>query len=235
MYGTRRTLISGLALAVLGVVLAQAPAHAERFDLSIGSTVRYARSASVDALSADDAHSFFSLIGAVRLDRPLIPGFDLFLEGTFETGSIEGTSLRRIDSSTGITGAMVGGRVQRSLPRRITGFARVGFGMSKMSLSLTDRLGGAATLRDSAYVGTTYVAAGLEFLPIRRRDAGGAVRFAMGLRVEVGYLASTSAEMYANPENDGDDSALRIPTAPASLGTLDASGRTYRVGLVGRF
>ena len=93
----------------------------------------------------------------------------------------------------------------------------------------------AAVLRDSAYVGTSYASAGLEFMPIRSRDADGVVKFAIGLRAEIGYVASTSAEMHANPDHGGGGNTLRIATAPASLGSLDASGRTYRIGLVGRF
>ncbi len=229
---TCRALFVALALAAGSTV-----AHADDFEVSIGSTGRWTTSSTIDALTDDGSHAAFSLGAALRLNRISIPLFDLYLDVGMETGSLSGTTFQQIQTEAGLLNGMVGVRAQRRLSKYFYGFGRAAIGMARVSLSLTDDYSYTDPIEDKGVAGSTYFGGGLDLIAIRKpRSRTSKKMITIGLRAEAGYSAFTSVHLRAVPESDSDaDGTIHIPTHSAGIGDLNLSAWDFRVALFGRF
>lgn len=217
-------------LAFLLAAGAGRPAHADRFELSLGTTIHSAQSASVHALH-DGGSAGFSLSGAMGVMQAA--GLDIAIDAALETDSASGTTFQRMDTETSATLILVGARARRPVTGSLIAHGRAALGMGRVSVDMSDPYG-AWPMRDSGYAGSAYVGAGLDFLPLRPPIRGGNRPLSLGIRLEVGYLLMTPVELTTEPDDSGDNT-LAIPVAGASLGDLDLSAITTRLAVVGRF
>lgn len=226
--------ISALASAVL-ITGAAEQAYADRFELSLGSAAHIMPSDSVDALT-DDQLALFSMTGALAIDRIHVPFFDRFyIEGTFEAGGMGGTSFQTLESSTSVFSWALGAHLRRDLSERLSIHGRANIGVAHVDLTISDPFMDTPMLSDAGYTGIAYVGAASDFVFAKRRRAGSR-RLALGLRAELGYSAALPLELHARPDaSDREEGAIIIPESAASLGTLNLSAWSMRVGVVGRF
>ena len=222
--------------AALALIVGSANAFAENVELTIGSTARWMRSSSIDAVSADDSNAALSLSAGVKLNQITLPGIDLYVDASFDRSSLEGISFERIDSEISITSYSLGARAHHQLPylgSRLSLFGRARMGAAKVSLELSDALYRAEPMRDQGWAGTAHLGGGMEVMVIPK---GKLSKVALGLRAEAGYTAFAKLALDAKPEDDGGDGdVITIPTVAAPLGELDVSAWTFNVSLVGRF
>jgi hypothetical protein len=231
---TLARVITSSALAVIMLSSAEW-AHADRFELSLGSAARIMPSDSVDALTEDQL-TLFSMTGALAIDRIQVPFFNRFsIEGTFEAGGMSGTTFQALETNTSVFLWALGARLSRDLSERLSIHGRANLGIARVGLTISDQIMDSPILGDTSYTGTAYLGAASDFLLATRRRAGGH-RFALGLRAEVGYLAALPTDLHARPDDSGrDEGTIVIPETAASLGTLNLSAWSLRVGVVGRF
>jgi hypothetical protein len=232
----KNNLACAAALVTFVAVSSPRAARADNLDLSIGSAVRWSHTHSVDALSADDTFGFFSLNAGWRLTRSPIPGFGLALDGTLERGMMDGVTFSRLRSEVSLWSFQVGARAYRDVRSWLVGYGRVALGLQRAALTFTDDFDAGRAMKDKGWAGTAYVGAGFDLKLIRapRGSTGKLSNFSLGLRYELGYLATSSIEMEARPEDSGGDT-IRIPTIVSSLGELNLSSISLRLALVGRF
>lgn len=211
-------------------------AHAQRYEVSIGSQSRFLHDGGIDALTDDRSHGTFSLQAAFQLNQISIPGGQLHLDVDYHTGGFSGTAFDRLETDTHMTGGAAGARITRDLSRYTRGFVRATLGLGRLTMTVRDDASGADPLFDHAWAGTAYLGTGLDLMPIRRVGDGDRLRFALGLRIEGGYQRVTPVEIRARPESrSGDGDTLRIPMQEVALGDLDLSAWILRIGLAGRF
>jgi hypothetical protein len=225
-----RTMVAALAAGMM----AAPAASADTFELSVGAAVHHLHAGSVDALTPDDAHAFLSIHAGAALDRFRVLGMDLRVDGAFERGGLSGISLERLESDATITSVAAGASLIRRPDPRVAVFGRAALGLGHASLRLRDRGEPGWAVGDSGYAGTSYLGVGADVAPLRL-GGGDPVSVAVGLRLEAGYLASSSISMRAHPLDRRDDGTIYIPERAADLGALDLSAWTYRIALVGRF
>lgn len=228
-----RTLSLIASLAILFTVATEAPAAAQRYQLSVGTTARWLHSGSMDALT-DDNLAAFSLAGAVGVERLGLLGFDLSIDGALDTGSVAGTTFQTIETETAIALMTLGVRAQRALTDRWQVQGRAALGGARVRVELTDRYAGSGRLTDSAYTPAAYLGAGTELILARRNRADGVTSFALGLSAELGYLLAAAADMSPRPPQP-DDGVIRIPEMSTSLGELDVGGASLRFAVVSHF
>jgi hypothetical protein len=232
MTSSRHMVAIAGALAVLASLAG--PALADGYELSIGSASRWTRSASLDALT-DSPLGAFSLSGAARLERlRLVPGFEVFVGGTFEYGGAGGTTFQTISTDTSLTVAAVDAIARRHVTERWALQARGSVGGARVHVELEDVFARMQPLTDTGYAACAYAGAGTEYLVVRKRSAAGQTRFAFGVRGELGYLAVAPVTMEPR-SGQQDDGVLRIPETTTSVGDLDVSSWSFRFTLVGRF
>ena len=230
------TLAIGSLVALIGLALATPQwAHADRYELSIGSAARFMPSSSVDSLSEDNL-PVFSMTAAVAIDSLKIPFFDRFyIDGSFDVGTMPGTSFQTLETEASLMHWALGARLTRDLGKRVAVHGRASLGLAKVGVTIDDPFMEGPTLGDSGMTGTGYLglASDLIFL---RAGAQRSARFTMGLRAEVGYLAMLPKSLEARPDSsDHPEGAILIPEMSASLGDLDMSAWNMRFGLFGRF
>jgi hypothetical protein len=222
--------------AALLLVVGSANAVAETVEVSIGSTARWMRSASIDSIAADDSNAAFTLSAGLKLNQISLPGIDLYVDANFDKSSFDGVAFERIDSETSITSYAVGVRAHHQLPylgSRLSAFGRARLGAAKVSLRLSDALYRADPMHDEGWSGTAHLGGGMDLMVIPK---GRLSKIALGLRAEAGYTAFAKQAFDAKPESDGDDGGvITIPTAAAPLGERDVSAWTFNFGVVGRF
>lgn len=230
-----RTRLS-MILAVLGLAHAGSAA-ADTYELSIGSETRFLGSKSTLALSDDQSMPMFAMGGSRRLPLLALPGLDTLADVGFAVGGIEGTTFQTMWTETTSYVFTAGLKVRTNGSERWSAFGRAGLGASRVDVSLGNSYAATEPLADAAWTGCAYVGGGgdLYFASTRRADTG-ALQFAAGLRMELGYLAASSMRVEPKPASRSeDDDILRIPDMSSSLGDLNLSGWTLRLALTGRF
>jgi hypothetical protein len=218
---------SAFLLSTLALIAAAAPAHADDWQVGIGTSLRHHGSPSLDPLAADDSHSAFAIGGGRRLPGLDVAGFQLGADLQLEVGSIDGVTFQRIDTHTGLITGLAGARAERRLSRRWSALARVALGVTRVNVELRDA-GSATGLADRRWAGTAYLGGGIDLAVLGAdRDRG------LGLRAEVGYLAATPVDLHARAS--GGTPPNPIPAQETDLGRLDVSAWVLRIGAVGRF
>jgi len=192
-------------------------------ELSIGSTDRALRSSSADAVTGDSYTG-----GQLGVAHELHLGLDnisLSATGSLQWGGASGTLL---DLATELSQSayLVGGRARCSILRHLDATAQLQVGLAHTSLSLTDAM--SREISDTAWGGIAEGTVGIELLAVQQRS------FTLGLRLELGYVASTPTALAAKSQHP-DDGTLRLQMTQASLGRLDLSGPVAGLAAVSRF
>lgn len=211
-------------IAVLPILSVPLAASAREVEISVGSVVHLARSSSADAVSSDDVIGMGDVGLAVELGP--VPFFDAaYAELHVWGGGTGAEDFQQIGADLHLLGGQLGLKGMRRLWPRVRGFARLDAGLVRGALTLD---GGDHRLASEDVALLGYVGAGIDLLALERGE------LAFGLRLEAGYTAARPLAFSASPDHPDDDLA-RIETRAASLGELDASGWSWRVGFVGRF
>jgi hypothetical protein len=216
--------LSVLCLLLVGATASPARAG-DRNELALGSWNRALRSPSANAVTEDNLAG-----GALTYARDLrlqpIPGLAVWAVGSFTWAGAEGTMFRTLATDVDVLELSAGGRARYRLHQRVVLGARLDLGTARTSLRLEDSMG--HTAADTRWGGIATAAAGLDLLAI----AG--PRFALGLRLELGYTAAFAPALTASPgESDGD--TILLPMQEASLGHLDLGGRFFGFSFVSQF
>lgn len=211
-----------LAMLVLTSAAGAEPAHV----ITYGGTVRALRTDSANALTED------SLAGGQlgyehALGRSLLPDLSLWATGTFGWGFADGTMFQTLTTDISTFTFAVGGRADYPLFHWLHGTASLDLGTSRAAVGLRDDMG--HTAADSGWGVVTQGKLGLEILLARERS-----RFKLGLRFELGYVATSPIALTATPES-GSDGTLQLDMDAASLGSLNLSGKVFAASLSGQF
>lgn len=224
---------SAIVPVLLAAGLIAGPAHADRFELGLGTSNHFLASSSVDALS-EDGMTAGSITAAMKIPWLRLAGFDALIEANLDTGSLSGRSFRTMRSDTSLRVTTVGVRVRRAIWRRVIGHAGVGLGAARVSLRLEDAASRVEAISDRAHAVAGYLGAGGDVLLARLRRDDGSHKFTLGLRAELGYHSIAPVRLLGST-GERDDDVIRIPATATSLGELDLSGWTMRFGVVTRF
>jgi hypothetical protein len=206
-----------LVIAVLG-----STAYAGN-EVSIGSTDRALRSSSADAVTGDSYVG--GQLGIAHQLHVDLPDLSLWATGTLQWGGATGTLF---DLSTDLSQSayLVGGRARYAVVSHVDAIAHLQVGVAHTSLSLTDSM--SREVSDSGWGGIAEGAVGVELLAVQQPA------FTFGLRLELGYVASSPVTLAAKSQHP-DDGTLRLQMTQASLGSLDLSGPYAGIAAVSRF
>ena len=227
--------VTATAVFVLAAILIPEPAHADRFEVGLGTSSHFLASSSVDAVS-EDGMTAASLSAAMRVPWLRLAGLDAALEASLDTGSLGGRSFQTMSTETSLRVTTVGVRVRRPVWGRIVGHAGAGLGVARVGLRLDDHSSRVDPVSDQGNAVAGYIGGGGDVMLARVRRDDGSHKFALGLRAELGYQMISSVSLLGSPESRGeDDDVIRISALATSLGELDLSGWTMRFAVVTRF
>ena len=215
----------GALCAVLGLCGLATPAAAGTNELSIGSTTRALRSSSANAVTADDLEGGTLTLGHA-LDLPVVPGLTVWADAGLSWGHATGTMFQTLWTEIGSTTWTAGGRARYAVVRHLWASARLDLGLARASLALSDTSGHAAS--DHGWSPLASGALGLDLLAVERP------RYALGLRLELGYVSAAAIPLVAAPTS-GSAGTLQLQMTAASLGHLDLSGPSFTVSLMAQF
>lgn len=214
-----------LKLHFLFVITAATTAHAGNNELYIGENHRALHTDSANAVT-DSSIAGGSLGYARALNLPVIPRLALWADASFGWGGADGMMFQTVTTEIDTLMLAVGGRARYQLHRLVVASASLDVGTSRASLVLRDSAGHSAS--DAGWGGMTAGALGLDLFAVNKP------RFALGLRLELGYVATSSVSMTATPESDRNDS-LHLQMTAASLGSLNLSGSTFAASVISQF
>lgn len=192
-------------------------------ELSIGSSIRALRSSSADAVTGDSYAG-----GQLAFGHELRLGLrDIAISAT---GSLlwGGANGQLFDMSTDLhqSAYLVGARARYAVLPHLAAAAELQVGAAHTSLSLADAMN--RTVGDDGWGG---MAAGSLAVDLLAFDSP---RFALGVRFQLGYVASAAVGL-AGKSARPDDGTLRLQMTQASLGSLDLSGPYAAVSVVSDF
>lgn len=228
----RSIVVVAAALAAAG--LGPRSAAAERWEVSLSSSVRLLRSPSVDPFSDSDLRDFVEVQAAGAIGDWRGAGLKLMVDATYQVGTLDGVAFGLLDTEATLHGGELGLRGIRPLSSRVSAYGRVGLGLAKISVSMRDTSRSITSLSDGGWTPTGFVGGGLavDLARLRRSET---TTLAFGLRFEAGRSLMRPIALEANAESLGGDDVIHIPAQTASLGELDLSGWTVRVALAFRF
>lgn len=210
-------------LATALVLAAATPALAEDNELTIGSSVRALRSDSANAVTGEGLGGPTLAYGRA-VWRGLIPNLAVWATGGLQWGSSEGTLFQTMDTEIDLFGITGGGRAVYTVHPRIAVSARLDLGAARTGLTLAR---GDRRVSDDGWGATAGAALGLDLRVIERHPV------ALGLRVELGYVAHTDVELA--PRAATDETRIELDTMQASIGHLDLGGPYATFSLLGQF
>ncbi len=204
--------------AAIIILFAASTAHADGNELWFGGGSRALRSASADAVTADSLD-----IGALGYARALdldVPRIAIAAETGFSWGTASGTMFQTLDTKISTQAFFVGARARYPLHRMIDATARLDVGSARAALAV-------ASGSDSGWGAMAQGALGLDLYAARSPE------FGLGLRTELGYVATTAIAM--TPRADQPRDTLQLQMADASIGHLDLSGPWFAISVIGTF
>jgi opacity protein-like surface antigen len=226
----RPTIVLGMVASLLA---GGSPAHARDWDLAGGSATTIIRSSSFDATSDSDLFTAGDLALAVSVVEGL-PGIDaLWAEARFSSGTTSAVDFGLYEAGLDLTTWQLGVRATRDLLPRVRLFAHADLGASHGTLTIS-KLAGPAVLRGSDTAAIVAGGVGVDLAAFRAGAGSPVAGFALGLRLELGYVAAADLDFAAQPVGSDDD-APRLDVVAAPLGALDTGGAVLRVGLFGRW
>jgi hypothetical protein len=216
---------TSFVLAIALLAGGAAVAHAEaRNELAIGSNARALRSDSANALTSDGLAS-----GQLTYARGLgfAPrGAELWVEGGLGWGNVTGKMFQSLTTDVSTLAFTAGARAHYPLHRLLAVTARVDLGTARTTLKLSDS--SARTASDRGWGGVIEAAGGVDLYLVN------SPRFALGMRLELGYVAATPVGL--SPTTDRSDSTtLTLMMTGASLGHLNLSGPAVGFAVVSQF
>ena len=211
--------------AILALLFVSSVAYANPNELTISESRRALHSDSANAVT-DQGLVGGSLGYARRLDLPIMPNLTLWAHGTFSWGGTDGEMFQTMTTNVGTIMLAGGGSARYQLHRLVAATARLDVGSERASLSISDSTG--HTARDHGWGAMSYAAVGLDLFAINKP------RFALGMRLELGYVATSKVEMTGKPDSDS-SGTLQLQMTAASLGGLDLSGSTFAASVVAQF
>jgi hypothetical protein len=217
-----------IAIALCLVAVTTAAAYAgegPRHELSLGSSTRALRSSSANAVTADSLGGG-SVGYAHALDLDIFPRLALWLEGSFGWGGVDGVMFQTLTTEVDAIAFTAGGRARYTLHRNVHASARLELGTARARLAIRDDQGHTAT--DKGWGVTSSAGLGLELLAVARP------RFSLGLRAELGYVATSAVSLVATPEGERNNT-LQLEMTAAGLGSLDLSGPAFGASVVSQF
>ena len=212
--------------ALLLSLLIAGTAYAGNSEVEFGSTARAMRSGSADAVTGDSLVGGGIDIGR-KLSVDLPRRFTLWSDAGVTWSGANGTMFTVLATDLFDTTITAGLHLRYQPIRNIAVSAGVALGAQHASLSITDSMDHTAS--DTAWGAVARASVKLDVLAVD------VPRFAFGLRVELGYLASQGIELVPTEERTDDADTLHIPMSEASLGHLDLGGGFVNIGLVSQF
>lgn len=217
-----------LAVAAVAALIALAPgaAHADtnRNEVWLGGESRALRTPSANALTADNLGG--ASFGVARdLGIAIAPDLALWAVAGMTSGSASGTLFQTMSTELDALGFTAGLRARYALHRLVAASARVELGAQRAEVAISDRSQPAVS--DKAWGTLASVGAALELFAVARPP------FGFGVRAELGYARAQAIEL--TPRGGAGGEALRIPMTELPLGSLDLSGPTFSLALVGQF
>ena len=213
--------------ALLALVLLAATAHADvANEASLGTFSRALRSDSANALTDE------SLVGptfgyARRLPVHLAPRLELWATAHVLFAVARGTMFQTLDTELSMFQPSAGVRAVYPLWRRYAiANARFELGAQRVRVELEDAHGHNAS--DVGWGMTSTAALGVELMPLALD------RFELGMRIELGYVATTGVGLTAKSDGPADD-MIELDRMAASLGRLEIGGRFVSVTLTAQF
>ncbi len=200
-------------------------AYADHHEVMYGGGLRSLHKPSANAVTSDSLDGTF-LGYAHALDIEPMPGLGVWAEAGMGWGGTEGMMFQTLTTEVSTMAFTAGGRARYQLHRLAAVSARLDVGTARAAFSLRDDAGHTAS--DHGWGAVTSVGAALDLFALRNK------RFAIGLRVDVGYVAASGISLVATPESSS-DGTLQLQMTAAGLGTLDLSGSTFGVSLVSQF
>ena len=218
--------LTGLFL-VTAVVAATPTAHADtnHDELWLGGGTRALRTPSANALTGNNlAGASLGYARDLGVTIAGVPGLAVWAEAGMTTGAANGTMFQTMSTELGALGFTGGLRARYALHRLVAASARAALGAQRVDVEITDH---AASASDHGWGTIASVGAALDLFAVARSP------FGVGVRAEVGYVMAQAIELTPRGESSGD--ALRLPMSELPLGSLDLSGPTFAVSLVGQF
>lgn len=209
----------------IALLLLSSTAYAERNEVSYGGGFRTLHSSSANAVT-DDSLGGGQLAYAHALDIPIFPDIELWAEAGFGWAGTEGTMFRTLSTDVSTLSFTAGGRARYELHRLAVANAHIDLGTARAAFALRDDAGHTAS--DHGWGAVTSVGAALDLFAIRSK------RFALGLRVDFGYVYASGIDLVATPESSS-DGTLQLQMTAAGLGSLDLSGSTFSLSAVSTF
>lgn len=212
---------------LLCLMILAGTAHAGDNEVSFGSNARALRSSSADAVTGDSllggSLGFGRALHTIELPRHFTLWSDVGLTWSSASGSMFTVLATDLFDTTITAGLHV-----RYRPVRNVGVsAGVAIGAQHASLSITDTMDHTAS--DTAWGAVARASTQIDLLAVDLP------RFAIGLRVELGYLFSQGIELIPTEKRTDAADTLHIPMQEASLGHLDLGGAFINIGLVSQF
>jgi len=192
-------------------------------ELSIGGSNRALRSSSADAVTGESLTG--GQLGVAHELHVGLPDLAVWATGAMWWGGAKGT-LFDLATDVGQSAYLVGGRARYALLTHLAATAHVQVGLAHTSLALTDAMD--REVSDTGWGGVAEGAIGLDLLAVDQP------RFALGLRLELGYVAAASVTL-AGKSSHPDDGTLRLQMTQASLGRLDLSGPYAGISVMSEF
>jgi hypothetical protein len=207
----------------IALLLLTATAHAGNNELTLSESTRALRTSSANAITED------SLIGgALAYSRRVVvmPKLDLWAEGTFGWGVAEGTMFQTLTTELDTLTLTIGARARYALHHRFEASARLDIGAARAAFSIRDEAAHSAS--DSGWGAITSAGVGIDCYAFHGE------RYALALRFELGAVATSSIPLTAMPDSGSEDT-LQLEMTAASLGSLNLSGPSFALSLVGQF
>jgi hypothetical protein len=215
-----------IALAlVLLTAAAGTTAAGDHNEVSVTESARALRSSSANAITEDGLFGV-TFTYARRLDVRPVPALEIWSHGSFGFGIANGMMFQTLTTELDTLSLTVGGGARYALRRRIVATARIEVGAARAALQIRDEAGHSAS--DAGWGFITSTAVGMDLYAIRGQ------RFTLGLRFELGAVATSSIPLTAMP-GQRDENMLELDMTAASLGELNLSGPTFAASLVGQF
>lgn len=212
-----------MRIAIL-LTLLTTTAHAGNNEITVTESARALRTSSANALTED---GLFGVSFGYARQLPLTLGpFEVWGHAAFDIGVTNGTMFQTLTTELDTLGGSAGLRARYVWRQRVVASARVDIGMIRADLEIRDEMGHSAS--DHGWGATSTAAAGVDLYAVRRE------RFSLGLRFELGVVATSSIPLAATPAR-GDENTLELEMTAASLGSLNLSGPSFAASLVGQF
>lgn len=222
-----RTLIAlVISLGLAAAAHADPGAETNDDELWLGGGARALRSPSANAVTAKNLGGASFGYGRA-LGIASASGIALWAEVGAAIETTDGTMFQSLSTELSASAMTAGLRARYPLHRFVAASAHVGLGAQRVRLDLRGGgpTGGAAS--DHGWGTLASAGAALDLLARSRPP------FGFGLRVELGYVVAQGIRLTPHRSTPGD--VLELPMTELALGSLDLSGPTFAMSLVGQF